>query len=612
LTVAGIRYRLAMPEPHTHLFRVEILVPEAVGPLELCMPSWTPGSYLLREFPRNVQEFTAEDDTGACLPWAKTDKNTWRVEAPAAGGVRIRYAVYANELTVRTSHLDASHGYVNGASVFLGVCGRENEPLELDVEPPAGWRTTTPLPGAGSATGFVAGSYHQLIDSPLEIGTHQLREFDAAGKPHRYAIWGRGTYDPERLIADTRAIVETQARFWGGLPYDGYTFILHLVPGGRGGLEHRDSTSLQADRNGFHGAQYEQFLGLVVHEFFHTWNATRIRPEPLVEPDYTRENYTRNLWVIEGLTTYYTDLFLCRSKLISADRYLERLGEAIHRLRILPGRHIQSLADSSFDTWIKFYRPDEHTPNSQVSYYQKGALVGLLLDMRIRAATDNQRSLDDVMHLLWERYGSLDVGFPEDMEHGIRQVAEEVCDEPLDDFFARYIFGTGELDFHDPLTVVGLELRPLPGELTPAAGLSGAAPAPTHPAAQAAASAEVLQRLGLRIEEQAGRAAIAYVRSGSAAQRAGLNARDEVVALGGLRVDQSTLAARLGRYRTGERVTLSVFRRAELLELELEVAADEPERLRLVRAPFPTPQQAAALRSWLWQEAEDAAGARPG
>ncbi|HET7322194.1 MAG TPA: hypothetical protein VFI96_06840, partial [Longimicrobiaceae bacterium] len=357
-----MRYQLSMPEPHSHLFQVEIRL-DADGPVELAMPSWTPGSYLMREFARHVQNFSAECD-GAPVAWQKVSKSVWRVEAPTGRELTVRYRVYANETSVRTSHLDSTHGYVNGASVFLFVRGREQEPIELEIDAPEDWRATTSLPARGDFH-FTARNYDELVDSPVEIGTHTLLEWEQEGVPHRYAIWGRGNYDADRLVADTRRIIAAESEMFGGLPYDQYTFILHLLPEGRGGLEHAASSSLQASRWTFEGEQYEDFLALVAHEFFHVWNAKRIRPEVLGPFDYTAENYTRNLWVVEGLTTYYTDLMIRRAGIISEERYLKRLADSIGRMQMLPGRRHQTLEESSFDTWIRFYRPDEHTPNSQ-------------------------------------------------------------------------------------------------------------------------------------------------------------------------------------------------------------------------------------------------------
>lgn len=591
MTVERIHYRLSLAEPHTHLYRVEITVEDARGTQLLVMPSWTPGSYLMREFPRNVQEFRAEDDTGASLSWAKTDKNSWRVELPHDGALHVSYAVYANELTVRTSHLDASHGYVNGASVFMYLAGREREPASVEIAAPPGWRATTALSAAGTPHRFRARDYDELVDSPIEIGTHELLEFEVEGRLHRYAIWGRGDYDPDRLIADTRRIVLAEEQLFGSLPYEEFTFILHLLPGGSGGLEHRSSTSLQADRWAFGGEEYERFLALVAHELFHAWNGKRIRPEPLGPFDYTRENYTRNLWMVEGLTTYYTDLILRRAGLITPERYLSKLEEAINRLQSQPGRRVQTLEESSFDTWIKFYRPDAHTPNSQISYYQKGALVGLLLDLRIRAATENARALDDVMRLLWERFGGPDIGFPEASREGIERLATEVAGEPLDDFFDRYLRSTAEMEYDRYLAAAGLELTA--GTNT---SRSDARPAAAEPAS---GSPEAAIELGVRLKEEGRRTIVTHVIADTPAHRGGINAGDEVVALDGTRVNAQSLAARLAERQSGEEAILTLFRRDEVLTLRVVLAPPSAPRRRLTRVANATAEQEAVYRSWL-------------
>lgn len=587
--MTGVHYGLSLAEPHTHLFGVEVHTVAGKEPAELVMPSWTPGSYLLREFPRNVQQFRAEDGHGRPLAWSKTDKNRWRIQAVEGEAVRVRYSVYANELSVRTSHLDASHGYVNGASVFMYVAGREHAPLTLEIAPPPGWRATTALAEGNGPHTFHASGYDELVDSPIEIGTHELLEWEVDGIPHRFAIWGRGNYDPDRLVRDTSRIIRAQKTFWGGLPYRRYTFFLHLLPGGYGGLEHRDSCSLVADRWAFGGREYERFLGLVAHEFFHLWNGKRIRPAPLGPFDYTRENYTRNLWVVEGLTTYYTDLLLRRSGLITPERYLERLGEAITRFQALPGRRVQTLEESSFDAWIKFYRPDAHTPNAQISYYQKGALIGLLLDLRIREATGNRRSLDDVMRLLWECYGERDTGFPESGPGGFEALAEEIASEPLGEFFDAFLRGTDELPYDRFLAAAGLRLATEEDEAEPAPATSVAEPA--SPAGKDAPQ-------GMRIREEAGRAIVTHVLAGSAAHRAGVNAGDELVALDGLRATTRALAARFAEREAGERIGLTVFRRDELLTMEMEVQP-APKPLRLVRIPSPSEFQESVYGDWL-------------
>lgn len=614
-----------MPDPHTHLFEVEVRVVASGDSLELVMPSWTPGSYLLREFARHVQDFRAEADDGTALTWRKQDGSTWRIGTTAGREVRARYRVYANEPTVRTSHLDASHAYVNGASVFMFAQGREAESHELEVTAPGGWRVTTALPsadetavndapeGAGDRPRFEldapvvlrARDFDELVDSPIELGAHRLIEWEQAGVPHAYAVWGRGAVDEERLVADTRRIVDaTRALFGGDLPYDRYLFILHLLPGGRGGLEHRASSSLQAGPDALRGGEpYESFLALVAHEFFHVWNAKRIRPDPLGPFDYTRENHTRNLWVVEGVTSYYQEVILRAAGLITAERFLERLALSISRLEVLPGRHHQSLEESSFDTWIRFYRPDEHTPNSQVSYYHKGALVALLLDLEIRRATGGERSLDDVMRVLWERFGREDRGFPEALRPGIQRVVEEVAGESLEAFFAAYVQGTEELDFSRALAVVGVELERGGG------GEEGRDGEPGARQGEAAEAAVRESRLGIRAQEKDGRLRIANVLAGSSGYDAGLNAGDEVVAIDGAQVGAGQPVAPLLEGK-GE-VEVALLRRGELLRLQVPVGPEPPPPLRLTVAEEARGRAEEMLRSWLRLSGEDPLPGRP-
>jgi predicted metalloprotease with PDZ domain len=602
--MAAIQYRLRLPDPRTHLLAVEMAVDGVHGPVDLVMPSWTPGSYLLREFPRNVVQFEAADGAWKPIPFRKTDKGTWRVDAPPDGTLRARWILNADELTVRTSHVDATHASIIGAGVFMYVDGRRDEPAEVEVHAPEGWRVTTAL-DALSETRFRAADFDELVDSPLEIGTHQLVRWSVDGVEHQYAVWGRGNADAGRLARDTTRIVLAEREIFGSLPYPAYTFILHLTSGGGGGLEHRNCTSLLADRWSFRGVPYENFLGLAAHELFHAWNGKRIRPAALGPFDYTRENYTRDLWVVEGITTYYTDLLLRRAGIITPQRYLEKLGEMISRFLTLPGRAVQPLADSSFDTWIKFYRPDANTPNATISYYQKGALVALLLDLRIRAATENARSLDDLMRLLWERYGVPDTGFP---EGAVEDAASEVAGTELRGFFDHALRSTQELDYAGALAAAGLALVPAhqaaPGAPQQAGTAAGAPPPPRVPEES---------RTGLTLRGDGGRVVVVNVLAGSAAWQAGVNPGDELVALDGFRVaSPDWLNARLMEHPRGAQVRLTVFRRDELVTLPLPVDKGPPPRFVVRPAPDATPAQQALCAHWLRTVVSDEAVGAPG
>lgn len=629
--MADILYGLHLPDPRTHLVVVELEAGGVTGAADLVMPAWTPGSYLMREFARNVVQFEAMDGARNPVPFRKTDKHTWHVDAPADGTLRARWILHADELTVRTSHVDGSHASIIGAGVFMYVDGRRGEPAEVQVHAPRGWRVTTALEQVGEGR-YRAADFDELVDSPLEIGTHQLVQWLVDGVPHQYAIWGRGNPDPRRLAQDTTRIVLAEREIFGRLPYPHYTFILQLTNGGGGGLEHRNCTSLLADRWGFRGMAYESFLGLAAHELFHAWNGKRIRPAALGPFDYTAENYTRDLWVVEGITTYYTDLLLRRAGLIPQPRYLEKLAESISRFQTLPGRAVQPLADASFDTWIKFYRPDSNTPNATISYYQKGALVAMLLDLTIRGGTENRRSLDDVLRALWERYGARDEGFP---EGAVEAVAEEVAGFSLRAFFDHTLRSTGELDYASALAAAGLRLVPMHMAGPP----MGAAARPAVPAAEGAKPGGTPagpppgwrppppppfgmpgpmpgnreSQTGLTLRSEGSRIIVVNVLAGTAGAQAGVNAGDELVALDGFRIaGPEWLNARLLEFKPGVEVQLTVFRRDELLTLLLRVDAGPPQRWALRPLPDATPQQQAVLDHWLRQVVPDEAVQDPG
>lgn len=582
----AIDYTISL-EPHRHLVDVAIRIAAPVAPLVVGMPSWTPGSYLLREFPRNVQDFSAHDASGLALRWHKLDKNSWSVGSgpETVGPVTVRYRVYANELSVRTSHVDASHGYINGASVFMFVRGREEERSRLTINAPDGWRTATSLHEEEDGS-FVANDYDMLVDCPIEIGTHRTIGWEQQGMPHRYVVWGAEKLEEGRLVADTRRIIDVCAEMFGGLPYDRYLFILHVAPDARGGLEHKSSSSLLVAPSSLAGEDYEKLISLVAHEFFHVWLGKRIRPEPLGLYDYCAENYTRNLWVVEGFTTYYTEMVLLRAGLLTGEKFLARIGGWIAQHEALPGRLHQSLEDSSFDAWIKFYRPDANTPNAQVSYYAKGALAALVLDLEIRRRTVGARSLDDVMRLLWERYGVKDLGFPEDREQGIKAVLQEVAGGPLE-FFDELVAGTAEIDFDRYLSAAGLELAALPEGTVRKPGAAGAPP-PVHES-----------RWGVRLREDGGRVRITQVLEGTAAAEAGLNSGDEIVGVDGVRASVAEIARIADGASPGDVIEVVVIRRGRLVTLRLAARNERPWRSRIVERVGASTEELAIRKGWL-------------
>lgn len=585
-----LAYRVAMSAPATHLFEVSLEVP--AGParwVDLKFPVWTPGSYLVREYARHLQDFRAEalgsvgeSHPGAqeLLPWRKQAKHHWQVAAPEGKAWRVSYRLFANELTVRTNHLDASHAYFNGAATFLYVEAARSRPIHLTlVLPHPDWHCSSALPllsppplgQTAQEITLVAADFDELVDSPVELGTHAVYEFSAAGKPHQLAIFGQGNAQAKDLIPEIQKIIATEAELFGGLPYDRYLFLLHLTNGGYGGLEHKNCCSLIYSRFGFlQKDKRDRFLQLVAHEFFHLWNVKRLLPQAFETFDYEKENYTSSLWFCEGLTSYYDLLIPLRAKVYNRATFLSSLAQEITRYFLTPGRQVQPLAESSFDAWIKLYRSEAHSNNHQISYYLKGEMVALILDLTLRQRHDNQRSLDDVLRLLWQRFGQQHRGYS---EADLAQAINEVAETDLGGFLQSALYSTEELPIATALAPFGLQLR------------DNAAAQPPY--------------LGLRVQGTGEREAVKFVEAGSPAHAAGLDPGDELLAIDGLRLQPGHLGDRLGDYAVGDRLTLSYFHQDELRHADLTLAPPQPTRYDLVAIAEVSPEQERRLAGWL-------------
>jgi len=592
-----ISFTVAMPRPHTHLFEIDVAIKRSAnGPEEerLVMPVWTPGSYMVREFARHVQDFAAIDAAGQPLKWEKINKDTWRIVTGGAREWHARYRVYANELSVRTSELNSGHAFWNNANILMYLDGFLKSPSTVRVLAPDVWKVATGLPAVlGQKNTFRAENFDVLYDSPFEVSNFKTLIFNVKGVPHRIVIDGEGNYDPERMRRDVQKIVETQVELMGGeVPYRDYTFILHLRGGG--GLEHLNSTALGYSRFGFRveqgdratsaapnttsaaGPDYRGFLGLVSHEFFHLWNVKRIRPDALGPFDYTQENYTKNLWVAEGITDYYADLVLRRAGLISENEYLSATARSIQSLQNTPGRLVQSVEESSFDAWIKFYRPDENFANSQISYYDKGAILGLLLDLEIRKRSKGAKSLDDVMRYLYAEFFKKDRNYsPSDFQ----KACELMAGSSLEDFFNRFVRGKEELDYNAAFEAAGLRLET---NAPPGGNVAG-------------------DRIffGADVAQQEDRLMVSRVYAGSPAYEQGLNAGDQIVAIDNVRVTREFLNARLAEKKPGDLVNLTIFRFDDLSTLLIKLGARRDGTYRLVPLPNPTPAQKQTYKSWL-------------
>lgn len=577
-----IRYAIFPSHPEAHLFEVRCTIdnPDPLGQ-KFSLPTWIPGSYLIREFAKHAVRIRAQSGR-KMLRMVKLDKNTWQVE-PFDAPVTVTMEVYAWDLSVRGAHLDTTHAFFNGPAVFLQVEGREDEPCEVDILPPKGamyrsWRIATAMRRKDakpySFGTYEAANYDELIDHPVEIGTFTLASFKAAGVQHDIAITGRHRADMRRLTRDLKTLCETQIRFFREpAPMDRYVFLVTTVGDAYGGLEHRASTALLCARNDLPhegvdkpSGGYRTFLGLASHEYFHTWNVKRIKPAAFTPYDLNRENYTTMLWAFEGFTSYYDDLLLVRSGLMSRITYLDTLGRNVTSLLRTSGRKKQTVAESSFDAWTKYYRTDENTPNAGVSYYGKGSLIALCLDLFIRNQTSGRKSLDDVMRALWKRYGMKGIGVPEE---GIEKIAEQVTGVKLKRFFDQAVRSTADLPLQKLLATVGVDMALRP----PRSGVDRRERNPTR----AEKAAERAVALGVRTGTEGGNVRITHVLDGGAAQKSGLAAGDVVIAMDGLRVTPENFENQVSRYRPGETVALHTFRRDELHILVVTLAAAKPD-----------------------------------
>jgi predicted metalloprotease with PDZ domain len=569
-------YQVAMSQPTSHLFEVTLQVTNwQQDVLELVMPVWTPGSYLVREYARHVQDFTVGDSsTQQFLESRKVSKNHWEIVTGSSQSIRIKYRVFANDLTVRTNHLDSTHGYFNGAALFMFIPGLQQQSITVEILPPnTDWQVSTTLnPVTGKPNTFVAPDFDTLVDTPVEVGIHQVYDFEVLGKPHQYVVWGKGNLKPEQLIEDTKKIIEVEAKLFGGLPYNKYLFLLHLSGSGYGGLEHKDSCTLNYPRLGFRDRdKYNRFLQLVAHEFFHLWNVKRIRPKALENFDYERENYTTSLWFCEGATSYYDTLIPLRAGIYNRKQFLKNISQDLTRYLLTPGRNVQPLGESSFDAWIKLYRRESHSDNNQISYYLKGQWVSLLLDLIIREKHHNQQSLDDVMRILWHRYGKGEIGFtPEDLQI----IIAEIADTDLTDFCHRYLNTTEELPFNKYFAPFGLSVKPI-----------------TEP--------ETLPYLGIRIQSEHGKEVIKFVEADSPAAKAGIDPEHEILAIDGIRVDANTISDRLKDYQVNDTIAISLFHQDQLITVNATLTQPQPSRYEVVQLENLSDTQMQNLSGWL-------------
>lgn len=555
---AAIHYLVEPADLHGHLFRIALTIPHPSAQQEVSLPIWIPGSYLVREFSKNLQELKAHQGTRE-VKLTQLDKHRWQAECSPNKPLVLSYAVCAYDTSVRTAWLDASRGFFNGTSLCLRVQGQETQRHTLDIASTpatATWSVATGLsPVKTDKKGFglyAAANYDELVDCPVEMGLFWTGRFTACGVPHRFVVAGAApSFDGKRLLADTQKICETAIRFWHGegkAPFKSYLFMLNAVGDGYGGLEHRNSTALICGRRDLPrvdeartGDGYTTLLGLISHEYFHAWNVKRLRPADFAQYDYTRENYTELLWFFEGFTSYYDDLLLRRAGLIDDAAYLKLITKTINQVLQTPGRAVQTVAQASFDAWVKYYRQDENTPNATVSYYTKGSLVALCLDLALRR--EGKTSLDEVMRTLWLRCQ----GGPMSQDD-LLAVLKELSGRSFDAELAGWVHSTAELPLAELLEANGVLLK--------------------------AETPQWAQRLGLRVGENHS-VQIKTVLRGGPAEKAGMAAGDEWLGIDvkgqGWRISKLEDVAFYAGTETS--LTALVARDGRLLRLPLELSA---------------------------------------
>ena len=572
--VPVISITVSMDRPTTHYYHIVFRAENLSGETqELKLPAWTPGYYRIMDYAKNVKDFRAENGDGHPIAWEKTAKNVWRVRSGKARTIVVNYDVYAFNRFCADSYLSDDGGFLTPAGLFMHLAGHLQDPVTLTILPCPDWdHVATGLdPVAGRPNTFHAPDFDTLYDCPILIGDLEVLTFKAAGLPHTIAAYDLGGSDREKFAGDLKKIVEAAASLMGEFPYRHYTFLI-IGPGG-GGLEHLNSTAVTLNPASLASPQgYSRWLSFAAHEYFHVFNVKSIRPIALGPFDYDRENYTQMLWVSEGLTVYYEYILLNRAGLMTRDEVLARLGSTIACYENAPGRRHQSATDSSFDTWLNFFRRDEHTSATTISYYDIGAGLGFLLDLKIREASNGRASLDDVMRTLYRTfYKEKKRGFT---DREFREVCERAAGVPLAELFDVYAATTARWDYAKYLGPAGLTIDLEPRETRrPWFG------APTR--------------------DQNGKAVISSVELDSPASLAGLSAQDEILAVNGERVTQHSISRIIDAYRPGDKVKVLFMRRGGVREAEVTLGRKADRSCRISVLAEPTSEQKAILDAWL-------------
>lgn len=548
-----VNYKLKMTNPQSHYFEVEMILEGLTDKqIEVKMPVWAPGSYLVREFSKNVNQVFAFDENKNAIKTVKTAKNTWQLQNALKGKrISITYQVYAFELSVRTSFLDLTHGFVSGSGVFMYVSNHQNLPGQLEITPYDEFKViSTTLPKSKISTDssqlFDFSNYDQLVDCPIEIGNQVEFQFMASGVKHTVAMYGEGNYDIEKLKVDMPKVIEAETKVFGENPNKEYLFIVHNVVNGQGGLEHMNSTTLSVNRWSYSGAEYIGFLNLVAHEYFHLWNVKRFRPIELGPFNYDKENYTSLLWVMEGFTSYYDELIMRRAGFVSQEEFISKIQNAINYVEGSVGSRVQSVAHSSFDAWIKAYRPNENSSNTTMTYYSRGQIIAAIFDVLIVDKYKGKKCLDDFMRFVYIKYAK-------ELNRGIsdkefKMELEKFLEMDLSTFYAKYIDGTEIIPYGEYFSKVGIDVT-YTGTKRPSFGAS--------------------------VKQEGGNVIVKSVRSGSSAEKAGISVNDEIIACNGFRVDQGSLEGTMNALKENEQVELLINRDDILFSTNVKILTYE-------------------------------------
>lgn len=568
-----INYTVTFPEVQAHYVNIEMSITDLKQPtVDVKMPVWTPGSYLVREFAKNVEGFTAEAN-GKPINAYKTSKNTWQIENGSATSVKLSYRVYCFEVSVRTSLVDADAAFLSTSGLFMYPDGMLHEPSTIHIIPYKGWKTVSTSLEAVNGDRFTRYSpdYDILFDSPIQVGNQDVFGFETGGVKYDIAMCGGGNYDKERLKKDLAKIVEEETAVYNENPNKHYVFIVHNYLKGGGGLEHLSSTVLGATRDGYSNeGTYHNFLALAAHEHFHLWNVKRLRPFALGPFDYEKENYTTNLWIAEGFTTYYQSVIVRRTNLYPPHDFLNIMAADMSMIENQPGTKIQSLNDASFDAWIKYYRPNENSNNSTISYYNKGAVIAMLLDLEIINDSKAAKGLDDVMKYMYDEYYKVKKRGYTDAE--FKTALEKFTSKNLDGFYKKYIYGVDSIDYSKYLGYAGYKVTN-----------TLAANNDTY--------------LGVKALPGNGRNAVSAIVRNSPAWMAGISVNDEIIAIDGISVPD--LDKYIATKKPGDKIDVALIRDGMPMILKVELTRNPQVKYKVEELPNPSIEQLAVRKKWM-------------